>query len=421
MIQMKPTKISLLLLSILFSNLCFSQNIKINRFENQIKKFEIDNKFIAPSNDLVVLYGSSSFANWAKSSEMLAPYQIVNRGFGGSTAAEALYYFERVVLPLKPKIIFFYEGDNDIYSGFSVDSVFSNYRKILALVKKKLPETKFIVVSVKYSPSRKHLIETQKKLNHMTYGLSKTNPDLSFIDITPLQLLPNGQFDSAMFEADSLHVSTAAYQKWAVRMKQSLEPLFPKNNKENWVNIFNGKDFEGWEQKGGAAKYEVKDGVIIGTSTQNTPNSFMCTKKIYKDFVLEFEVKVDTNLNSGVQFRSNSRPDYREGVVHGYQCEIDPSPRAFSGGIYDEQRRGWLYKPESDPHARMAFNRLGWNKYRIEVAGYSIKSFINGIPVSDIIDTVEPSGFIGLQVHSIHKPEHEATKVMWKNIRIWER
>ena len=191
--------------------------------------------------------------------------------------------------------------------------------------------------------------------------------------------------------------------------------------KEKWTNLFNGKDFTGWEQKGGNAKYEIKDGAIVGTSAMNTPNSFMCTKKIYNDFILEFEVKVDTLLNSGVQFRSNSRPDYKEGVVHGYQCEIDPSRRAWSGGIYDEQRRGWLYNPKDDEKARNAFKRNDWNKYRIEATGSSIKTFINGVPVTNIKDTVEASGFIGLQVHSIGNAEQEGKKVMWRNIRIAEK
>lgn len=402
-------------------NLLFSQQIDIKRYEEQIKQFEAENKKIKPANDIVVLYGSSSFAFWKKYAEHLAPYNVVNRGFGGSTAAEAIYYFERAVFPLKPKVIFWYEGENDLSAGFSIDSTFYNLLKMRDIIKKKLPNTKFVPLSVKYSPSRKSIREKQKLYNGMVRGIAKSDKGMNFIDVAALQFKPDGNIDPLMFEADSLHVSEIAYEKWAVRMKQYLEVVFPKPLKENWVSIFNGKDFEGWEQKGGTAKYEVVDGVVVGTSTLNTPNSFMCTKKIYKDFVLEFEVKVDTLLNSGVQFRSNSRPEYRNGVVHGYQCEIDPSLRAFSAGIYDEQRRGWLYKPEGDPYAQQAFNRFGWNKYRIEAIGSSIKTYLNGRLVSDIIDTVEKDGFIGLQVHSIGNPEQDGTKVMWKNIRIWER
>ena len=113
-----------------------------------------------------------------------------------------------------------------------------------------------------------------------------------------------------------------------------------------WKDLFNGKDFSGWEQLNGDAKYEVVDGEIVGTTVANTPNSFLCTKQTYGDFILELELLVDDHMNSGVQFRSLSTPDYKDGRVHGYQCEVDPSPRGWSGGIYDYARRGLLYPGE---------------------------------------------------------------------------
>lgn len=99
-------------------------------------------------------------------------------------------------------------------------------------------------------------------------------------------------------------------------------------------------------QINGTAKYEVKDGTILGTTVAGSPNSFLCTRKHYSDFDLEFEVKVDSRLNSGVQIRSNSFPQYRNGRVHGYQVEISTNGNA--GFIYDEARRGWLSKDRSD-------------------------------------------------------------------------
>jgi hypothetical protein len=205
----------------------------------------------------------------------------------------------------------------------------------------------------------------------------------------------------------------------------SFKPL-----KEKWINLFNGKDFSGWEKKGADAEYEIKDGVITGiASNKIKENTFLCTKKLYKDFILELEVKADTMINSGVQFRSISKQDYKEGRVHGYQMEIDPSPRAWSGGIYDEARRGWLVKLEGKPESQKAFNKYGWNKYRVEAIGQTIKTYVNAVPCSNYIDTlkVEP-GFIALQVHGIWKKEDSlwiATngqmRVMWKNIRIQEK
>ena len=115
---------------------------------------------------------------------------------------------------------------------------------------------------------------------------------------------------------------------------------------QKWTNLFDGKTFKGWKQLNGEAKYEIKNGVIIGTTVANTPNSFMTTEKTYGDFILELELKVDNSMNSGIQIRSLSKPEFNNGRVHGYQVEIDPSDRGWSGGIYDEARRGWLYQNE---------------------------------------------------------------------------
>lgn len=186
-----------------------------------------------------------------------------------------------------------------------------------------------------------------------------------------------------------------------------------------WVSLFDGKTLNGWHMIGGNATYEIKDGTILGTSTMNTPNTFLCTDQLYGDFILELDYKVDPKLNSGIQIRSNSLPSYRDGVVHGYQIEIDPSDRAWSAGIYDEQRRGWLYSLESNPEAQKAFKQGAWNSYRIEAIGDTIKTWINGVPAAHLIDDMTSKGFIGLQVHSIGEDkEKDGTTVQWKDINI---
>jgi len=185
-----------------------------------------------------------------------------------------------------------------------------------------------------------------------------------------------------------------------------------------WVDLFNGKDLSGWKQLNGNAKFEVINGEIVGTSVLNTPNSFLATERDYSDFILELEMLVESNVNSGIQFRSQSLPEYNNGRVHGYQCEVDPSPRAWSGGIYDEARRGWLYPLDINPAAKPAFKTGGWNHYKIECIGPSIRIWLNGIPTAWLYDDMTPSGFIALQVHSINRAELEGLKIRWKNIRI---
>src|SRR5690349_1339341 len=139
--------------------------------------------------------------------------------------------------------------------------------------------------------------------------------------------------------------------------------------KDDWIPLFNGRDLSGWKQLNGKAKYEVINGEIVGTSVANEGNSFLATEKNYGDFVLELEFNIDPGMmdRPGIQFRSESKAEYQNGRVHGYQFEIDPTARSWSGGIYDEGRREWLYPLELNPYAKKAFKKPGeWNTARVE-------------------------------------------------------
>ena len=184
-----------------------------------------------------------------------------------------------------------------------------------------------------------------------------------------------------------------------------------------WIDLFDGKTLDGWVQRGGKASYQVENGVIVGSSTPNTPNSFLCTERHYSDFVLELDFKVEKELNSGIQIRSNSLESYKEGRVHGYQVEIDPSDRAWSAGIYDESRRGWLFKLDNNEEARKAFKQGEWNHFRVVAIGDSIKTWINGVPAADLKDDMTASGFIALQVHGVGE-RTDPLQVRWCNIRL---
>ena len=187
-------------------------------------------------------------------------------------------------------------------------------------------------------------------------------------------------------------------------------------NAQKWTSLFNGKDLSGWKQVTGSAKYEVQDGCIVGTCLASKINSFLATNEKYSDFILEFEFKMEEPSNSGVQFRSRVN---ESGRTMGYQFEFDGSKRAWTGGIYDEARRGWLYPLTFNVEAGKAYKIEAWNKGRIEAVGSHIRTFVNGVLCSDLIDDVDSEGFIGLQVHNPGKAaEKIGKKVYWKNIRI---
>ncbi len=194
--------------------------------------------------------------------------------------------------------------------------------------------------------------------------------------------------------------------------------LTAQEKKDGWKLLFNGKNLDGWNQKNGKAKYEVVDSQIVGTTVAKTENSFLCTNENYGDYIFQVDLKVDEGMNSGIQFRSLSLPEYNNGRVHGYQMEIDPSNRAWSGGIYDEARRGWLCMPEGNPVAKAAFRHNDWNTYRIEAIGSTIRTWVNGVPVSHLIDDMTTSGLIALQVHAIYGEMKEGMQIRWKNIKI---
>lgn len=192
---------------------------------------------------------------------------------------------------------------------------------------------------------------------------------------------------------------------------------------KNWQTLFDGKTLNGWHKMAGTADYEVENRAIVGISVTGSPNTFLVCDKTFKgDFVLELEAKIeDTTMNSGVQVRSNydAAGNNGKGKIFGWQFELDPSARRWSGGIYDEGRRDWIYPVALNAKEQNAF-RLGvYNKIRVECIGNTIRTWLNGEAVAYVADTIKTNeGLIGLQVHAVSKPEQAGKKVYFKNIRI---
>lgn len=194
-------------------------------------------------------------------------------------------------------------------------------------------------------------------------------------------------------------------------------PMLPQGA-EAWQDVTPRDGLAGWHRTGGTATFAVEQGELIGRAVAGSPNSWLVSDAEYGDFILEYEAKSPT-LNSGVMIRGQSRPDYRNGVVHGYQAEIDPTKRGWSGGIYDEQRRQWLYTLSRNDAARRAFRAGDWNRYRVEAVGNRIRTFVNGVPAADIVDDTDARGFIAFQVHSVSDAEAVAKpEVRFRKVRV---
>ncbi len=207
-----------------------------------------------------------------------------------------------------------------------------------------------------------------------------------------------------------------------------LATALPASAADEWVSLFDGKTLNGWIQKNGTATYVVRDGAILGTTAEGSPNSFLCSEKEYGNFELEFKVKLNDNeLNSGVQIRSQTKApeDGAEfGRVNGPQVEIEASGAegTQSGLIYGEACGGWMSKDAEERHYK-AFKDGEWNHYRIVATGARLQTWINGEPIEDLTDEEKfashPKGFIGLQVHGIGEGKGPFS-VMWKDIKIKE-
>jgi hypothetical protein len=202
-----------------------------------------------------------------------------------------------------------------------------------------------------------------------------------------------------------------------------------------WVNLFDGKTLVGWKIRSGFASIVVENGVIVGTTVDGSPNTFLCTENEYGDFILEFETKNDPLLNTGVQIRSQvaqeemtlwflnkkGKPVKRvlpPDRVYGYQVDIFNEESGISGGIYDETRRSFfLADVSTDPKTRNAHKDNQWNRYRIECRGHSIKTWVNDVQCADIQDSLTLRGIIGLQVHGL-RDHYQKLQVRFRNIRI---
>lgn len=192
-------------------------------------------------------------------------------------------------------------------------------------------------------------------------------------------------------------------------------------NKSGYTSLFDGKTLKGWKRLAGTADYKVQNGAIIGTTVAGSGNTFLVTEKEYGDYILELDVKIDdTGNNAGVQIRSHydATGNGGKGKVYGKQFEIDPSDRKWTGGIYDEGRREWLYPLELNAKAKDAFKVGQYNHIKMECIGNEVKTWVNGVATAYVVDTLDRTGFIALQVHAVSKPEEAGEKVYFKNIRI---
>jgi hypothetical protein len=174
-----------------------------------------------------------------------------------------------------------------------------------------------------------------------------------------------------------------------------------------WIDLFNGKDLDGWVKHGDELWY-VEDGLLVCESGPKGEYGYLSTKEFYDDFVLMADFKQEADGNSGIFFRST----FEGTKVSGWQVEVAPTGK-HTGGVYESYGRGWLIKPA--PEKEKVLKMGAWNTLKIQVAGSSLKTWLNGVEMIQLEDEKigEGKGAIALQIH-----DGGGIKVLWKNIKL---
>jgi len=195
----------------------FPEN-KIARFQREINKFKRQDSINLPKENSILFVGSSSFRKWKTLENDFYPIPVINRGFGGSTFPEVIYFSEELIFKYNPELIFIYEGDNDQYF-LSPWDILKNACYLEKLIHKRLPESKVFFVSVKPSPSRKDKNIGMIATNNYLKKYAQKNVKTYYIDVWDAMFDKNGHINGKIFLPDSLHLNPEGYEIWTKIIK----------------------------------------------------------------------------------------------------------------------------------------------------------------------------------------------------------
>ncbi len=193
------------------------------RFEVQVQEFERQDQVKFPPTGVTLFTGSSSVRLWRTIEGDLKPLPVINRGFGGSTFPELNHYFDRLVLPYRPRLVVVYEGDNDLSdSSATPEEVLAGLHDFRLQMDQKLPHAQLFMLAIKPSPSRRGLLDKVRQTNALMEAYCDTVEKATFLDVFSPMLRPDGEIDGQYFINDSLHMNAKGYERWK---EVILEPL----------------------------------------------------------------------------------------------------------------------------------------------------------------------------------------------------
>jgi len=185
-------------------------------FADEIQKFRNDDKVSPPVAGSILFVGSSSFRKWTDVQQYFPGYPIINRGFGGSTFPDLIYYAGDIIIPYHPKQVVIYCGDNDLASSDAItaDSVLQRFTVLFGIIRRALPGEPILFVSIKPSPSRAQLKEKMEQANLLIKTYLSVQTNTAFADVCHAMLNPDGSMMKEIYEEDQLHMNAKGYAIW---------------------------------------------------------------------------------------------------------------------------------------------------------------------------------------------------------------
>lgn len=218
-------KILLLLSFIITVHLAAAQESE--RWEKDIRQFESVDSIKMPSQGAILFTGSSSIRMWKTLHNDFPDIITINRGFGGSTIADADYFFDRIVSKYKPRAVVFYAGDNDIANGMSPEAVFADFVEFAQKMKRKLPKARLLYLSIKPSLARWDMYPKMEQVNKKIEKYAKGKKNIQYVDVSS-PMLKNGKPDASLFLEDGLHMNEKGYEVWTQVLKPYLAKIAAK-------------------------------------------------------------------------------------------------------------------------------------------------------------------------------------------------
>lgn len=197
-----------------------------NPFKEEINNFKKLDSTHPPQKNAILFVGSSSFHFWTDVQDYFPGYTIINRGFGGSSLPNVIFYANDIIFPYHPKQVVIYCGENDLAASDTVTAqiVLTRFKKLFVQIRKRIPGVSLVFISIKPSPSRQSLMHRMVAANKLIKNYLSHNINTGFVDVYHKMLKADGSPMDDIFKEDKLHMTAKGYVIW----QKAIQPFLIK-------------------------------------------------------------------------------------------------------------------------------------------------------------------------------------------------